>query len=146
MNNIVLSITSTQETEDNSETAQFISEGKYRESSDKIELIYDESVTTGMDGITTTLTVHNGGCVTVERSGGLYGGLTIEAGKRHLCRYSTEYGDFTVGICGERVESKLDGCNGYIYLQYSVDINSGLLSRNKMEIQIREDETSCHPL
>ena len=146
MKNIVLNIVSTQEIEGETETTRFISEGRCHKQDGKTVLIYDESVTTGMDGITTTLTLDADGSVTMERSGGLYGGLTIEAGKRHLCQYSTEYGDFTIGICGERVENRLDGYGGTIYLQYSVDVNSGLLSHNKIEIRIREDEQPCYPL
>ena len=44
-----------------------------------------------------------------------------------------------LGINGEMVYDKLK-TDGVLKLKYSIDINSGLLSRNEVEISIREDK------
>ena len=71
------------------------------------------------------------------RTGSMTGILTVEKGRRHTCLYNTPYGTFMVGVYGEAVEVSLDETGGKIYLRYTLDVNSGMLSRNIMEISIK---------
>lgn len=139
MKNVVLNIKSSQEIDGQIDTMEFISVGSYSKNDSKTILEYDESVSFGIDGIKTTLTIDENGIVTLNRSIGKYGNLVVEEGKRHLCQYSTEYGDFMIGIFGECIKNELSPEGGSLLLKYSIDINSGLLSKNKVEINMRED-------
>lgn len=138
MENIVLKIKSTQEINGQSDTSEFVSCGTYDFDNNNVEVIYDESVALGVDNVKTKFTVKNG-IVQILRNNGDFGSLVIEEGKRHLCQYYTQYGNIMIGIFGNKVETSLNDHGGYVNLIYSIDVNSGLLSHNKVEIEIREE-------
>ncbi len=139
MKDVILNIKGTQEIDGHSEIMEFMSVGKYQNEDKRIIISYDESVSIGIEGVTTTLTLNDNGVVTLERNNGKFGNLIVEEGKRHLCQYSTEFGDIMIGIFGESVKNKLTPTGGSLSLKYSIDVNSGLLSKNKVEISIREE-------
>ena len=95
MQKITFNIKGTQEIDGNKDVMEFVSVGKYMKTEDTVVLEYDEGVSFGVCGVKTKLTLHNDGIVTLERNGGKYGNLVVEEGKRHLCQYSTEYGDIS---------------------------------------------------
>ncbi len=43
-----------------------------------------------------------------------------------------------MGIFGENVRSSLDENGGSLFMSYTIDVNYGMLSRNKVEISVRE--------
>ena len=139
MEKAIFNIKSTQEIDGHTDTMEFMCVGTFTISDKTTVLEYDESVSIGIEGVTTTLTINDNGIVTLQRSGGKYGNLVVEEGKRHLCQYVTEYGDIMIGIYGESVKNQLSVNGGNLSLQYSIDINSGLLSKNRVEISIREE-------
>ena len=140
MDNIVLEIKSTQEIDGQSDKTEFVSYGKYLYSEKGVEVTYDESVALGVDNVTTNLTVDKNGVVKIIRNNGDFGCLVVEEGKRHLCQYHTAYGNLMIGIYGNKVENELKSYGGNLTLIYSIEVNSGLLSRNKVEIKIREEK------
>ena len=139
MREVTFDIKGTQEIDGKSDVMEFVSVGKYDVSEKEIVLEYDEGVSFGINGVTTRLSLRDDGIVTLERNGGKFGNLVIENGKRHLCQYRTEYGDIMIGIFGESVVNNLTPSGGNLSLQYSIDINAELLSKNKVEISIREE-------
>lgn len=139
MQEVTFNIKGTQEIEGNIDVMEFLSVGHYEFREDQIVLEYDEGVSYGVNGVTTTLTLRNNGIVTLDRNGGKFGNLVVEEGKRHLCQYRTEYGDIMIGIFGESVVNNLTPQGGNLSLEYSIDVNAGLLSKNKVEIHIREE-------
>ena len=64
--------------------------------------------------------------------------LTVEKGKRHSCLYDSPQGAFVIGIFGEEISSNVNENGGEIHAKYTIDVNSGLLSSNKMDIKIEE--------
>lgn len=140
MDNIVLEIKSTQEIDGQNDKTEFMSHGKYSHNENGIEVEYDESVALGVENVITKLTVDNNNVVKIIRNNGDFGCLVVEEGKRHLCQYHTAYGNLMIGIYGNKVENKLNLDGGSITLIYSIEVNSGLLSRNKVEIKIREEK------
>ena len=137
MNKAIIKIKGSQIYEDNKDMTEFTTEGEMEVTDDLIKLYYSESEEIGAKGVKTELSVVNGSKMQLIRSGGLVGGLTVEKGKRHTCLYNTPYGDFMVGVFGEAVTVSLEENGGKIYLSYTLDVNSGLLSRNIMEIEIK---------
>lgn len=103
-----------------------------------ISVTYDDTMGAGLDNITATLKAFDSGLVTIERSGVMEHKLMIEKNKRHQSVYTTPYGDMTVGIFGEIVDGKLTAKGGRLFMKYSLDINSGLISENELEINVKE--------
>ena len=139
MENILLNIKGVQEVDGQKDVTEFLSSGGLSFDDENVVITYDDSVSLGIEGVETKITITPEKTVTLLRNNGKYGNLIIEEGKRHLCRYATEYGDIMLGINGEMVYDKLK-TDGVLKLKYSIDINSGLLSRNEVEISIREDK------
>lgn len=84
--------------------------------------------------------------VEVLREGAFNTQLIIEEGVRHTCFYETPYGEFTIGVYAESVRSQIGENGGTLELSYSLDFNSGLASKNKMTITLKEaadNVTAC---
>ncbi|HIR52442.1 MAG TPA: DUF1934 domain-containing protein [Candidatus Onthovicinus excrementipullorum] len=99
-----------------------------------------------LEGAVTRLKVTSGR-MEMLRTGDYASEMVLERGRRHMCSYSTPYGDLLLGVFAERVDHRIkDGC-GRIDIAYTLDSNERLASRNKLHIQIkklnREDEGAC---
>jgi Uncharacterized protein conserved in bacteria len=116
---------------------EMITSGRYCSKNGKRYIIYKESEATGLDGITTTLKVEPD-AVTLIRSGTAQTRLLIAKGQRQLCHYGTDYGDMMVGISGCHVNSSLDDAGGELQFDYTLDINSSMVSHNEVYISVRE--------
>ncbi|MCL2037296.1 MAG: DUF1934 domain-containing protein [Oscillospiraceae bacterium] len=97
-------------------------------------LSYSESEVTGFAGNKISLAVTEDNMVVMRRSGDCPSNLIIEKGKKHHCHYGTPYGDFMVGIYADDVQCNLNENGGGLYMKYTVDINSALMSKNEMYI------------
>jgi len=121
-----------------------ITAGRYYNKEGSYFISYKESETTGFEGVTTTLKVEGDSCVTLTRSGVSNSSLVLEKGRRHLCHYDTGFGDLMVGVSGCRINSRLDDGGGELTFNYSLDINSSLVSQNEVYISVKEaPKTVC---
>lgn len=123
--------------EGNEDVIEMNTVGKYGLKNGKVYLSYDDSSSVGVDDVTTILTVQND-MVVLKRTGALQSRLEIEKGERHQCHYSTQFGNLSVGIFGEMVDIKLDESGGKLSMEYTIDVNSQLLSKNNVEITVKE--------
>ena len=139
MKNVVLNFKSIQQVGDQRDVIEFMSVAEVEENEKGIVLTYEENITDNQPGVHSKVAVNKDGSVCINRSGGFGGELFIEQGKRHLCSYVTPYGDMTIGIFGDYVKSNIIDGTGNLEMQYSIDVNSGLLSKNKVEIRISEE-------
>ncbi|MBP3692203.1 MAG: DUF1934 domain-containing protein, partial [Clostridia bacterium] len=117
---------------------EFTTEGKLGEKEGKMYILYEEAESIGTTGVKTMLKVENDRQVILQRSGALNSRMTIEKGQRHNCCYSTVQGDIMVGVFGEAIKSELGVNGGKLYMRYTVDVNMGLVSRNEIEISVKE--------
>lgn len=99
-------------------------------------ITYEESEATGFPGNTTTLEVVGQERVTLLRRGPNNAQLIIQKGQRHLCHYETGYGSLMIGVNGLTVESELTPEGGSVSFGYKLDVNSSLLSINRMSITV----------
>jgi uncharacterized beta-barrel protein YwiB (DUF1934 family) len=99
---------------------------------------YNESEVTGFVGNKISLDVTGDNMVVMRRSGDSPSNLIIEKGKKHHCYYGTPYGDFMVGITADDVQCNLNDAGGDLYLKYTIDINSTLMSENEMYIDFKD--------
>ena len=135
---ICLTIKSTQTIVTESETTELFTNGTMLlgKDKDKIRLRYDESEATGFDGCSVDIDLQGSKLVTITRSGRAPSSLIIEKGRKHHCHYGTEFGEFMVGITTDEINNSITKDGGELYLKYTIDINSGLLSENEMTITV----------
>lgn len=121
----------------NDESA-FTTSGTLELKNDLIKITYNESEMIGASDVKSEIVVEKSSRVILTRTGQVNTRMVIEQGKRHSCFYSTPQGDFTIGIFGEKFRSSFNGYCGSIFMSYTIDVNSGLLSKNTMEIKVKE--------
>ena len=140
MNNVIISITGKQKYADSREwdVTEFTTEGILERFENGCRIVYNESDMIGAENVKSEVVIENGTRAEISRTGPVSNRMTVEKGKRHTCFYSTPQGDFTIGIFGESVTAKLIELKGEIYMSYTIDVNSSLISENKMEIKIKE--------
>lgn len=137
MQNVQLEIKTTQRVNDEDDVTEFSCDATYVFSVVGCEILYDESVILGAENIKTRINVSEN-CVSIVRNDGNYGNITVETGKRNLCQLHTQYGQIMIGVYGISVVNNLKQNGGNITIEYDIDVNGGLLSRNKVEISVRE--------
>ncbi|MEE0928521.1 MAG: DUF1934 domain-containing protein [Acutalibacteraceae bacterium] len=115
----------------------FTTTGSIQKTDEELIISYCESEMIGAKNVKTNITV-KGDTVTIKRSGGMESQLIIQKGRRHSCLYNTEQGDFVIGIFGESLLTEFAEKGGKIYMSYTIDVYSGLLSKNIMEIKFKE--------
>lgn len=100
-------------------------------------LSYRESAESGYDSSTVLLRLDGETRATISRSGGTR--LDIEPGRRNLCAYHTPHGQVLLGLTGGPIRfQRRSGGRGELTLCYELDLNSALLSRNRLFIKIEE--------
>ena len=139
---VCITIKSIQMAEGDEDTTELFTYGKFAPLSNGkgYRVTYEESEATGFEGSDVTLDI-TPDLVKMLRNGKAYSSLIIEKGKKHHCHYGTEYGDFMIGISADEIKSDINENGGNLYLKYTIDINSGLLSENEMFINIKECNT-----
>ena len=138
MKNVVVTIKGKSFTEGKDvDVTEVCSIGSLKSATDGVSVTYDDSMSVGVNGVTATLKAFYNGLVTIERKGILEHKLMVEKDKRHLCIYTTPYGNMTVGVFGVELDNRLTPDGGDIFMKYTLDINSGLISENEIEINIK---------
>lgn len=140
MKEVLIEIKGTQQYPDGEpDVTTFTTTGRYEKSDDSITLWYNESEMIGAENVSTEITVKDD-LVVLQRRGGMESQLTIQKGRRHTCLYNTPQGDFVIGIFGESLLSDFSDTEGKLYMSYTIDVYSGLLNKNIMEIKVKEIE------
>ena len=144
---VLISIKGTVISEDAApDVIELVTAGRYYHKEGNYYISYKESETTGFKGVTTTLKVEGGNCVTLTRNGASGSRLVLEKGRRHLCHYDTGVGQLMVGVSGCRIDSRLNDGGGELTFHYTLDINSSQVSQNEVYISIREAQKPVCPV
>lgn len=118
-------------------TLELITEGKYYQKGSNYYITYKESEVTGMLGTTTTLKVGEG-VVTLMRFGKVNSQFVFQKGQKHVSSYETEYGNFTIGVYANNVDININDAGGEIRVGYQIEIDSHSTGRNDFYMLIRE--------
>ena len=138
MKKVLINIKGTQIYGEETDTSTLITEGEMEIKDGNCRLIYNENDMIGAQNVTTELLLEGNDKFSITRKGGLNSILTVEKGKRHSCLYDSPQGAFVIGIFGEEISSTMNESGGEICANYTIDVNSGLLSSNKMDIKVEE--------
>ena len=134
---VLISITGTQTAGDEKDTIELTTTGRMESLPDGYLLTYDESTSTGMEGVVTSMRVKDAE-VTLKRSGAMNSLLILEKGRRHICSYDTGYGQLTMGVYTKELHNRLSEKGGELDFHYTLDINSGMASSHAVHVQVRQ--------
>ncbi len=140
MNNVMLTIKGKQKYADSKEwdVTEIATEGILEPTERGYRITYDESELIGAENVKSEVVIEDGIRADIMRTGPITTTMTVEKGKRHTCFYSTPEGNFSIGIFGESVNTRIKDLKGEIFMSYTIDVNSSLISENKMLIKIGE--------
>ena len=121
------------------EPDEMLMEGRLITNEKRVELIYEESELTGMEGSVTAIGFQRNHpeLVSMMRSGQVRTALTFEEGKRHYCLYNTPFSDFEVCVRALHVDNRLL-TDGEICLDYLVEIHGAQAEHCKMTVSVRD--------
>ena len=136
---VIIEIKTEQSLDGQSDSIEFSTDGRFGIKDGSYFLSYDESGLLDIEGeIKTTLYVKPDNTVVLQRKGSYNSKMIIEKGVRTNFFYSTPVGNILLGIFGEKVLSNLNENGGNIALTYLIDDDAKLISRNKVNISVRE--------
>ncbi|NLK39690.1 MAG: DUF1934 domain-containing protein [Clostridiales bacterium] len=120
------------------EKIELITEGILRDTGDRIELEYEETELTGMEGATTTLSYdkQNPNIITVLRDGSIQTALVFEEGVRHICMYETLYMPIELCVATTTLTNELTFEGGQIALDYLIETGGEQAERTRLSISI----------
>ena len=103
----------------------------------RVEIRYEETKATGMDGSTTAVTymLEQPEVVSMIREGTVSTALVFESGKRHHCVYRTPIMPFEVCVRTIRVENRLMDTKT-LMLDYVVEIRGARAERTKFYMEL----------
>lgn len=122
------------------DVVEFSTDGKMEISDGTVTLTYNEGQMMEGADIKTKLQATGNDVAIMERTGTMNSRLVIKRGARNNCFYSTPYGDLTIGIYGEEIDNRLCDTGGTLKMVYSIDSGGSLVSKNEVEITVREIE------
>lgn len=141
MKDVIINIKGIQTDDTDSDVIEFTTLGKFSERNGKYMVVYEENQTLEGSLVKTTLKTEDNRIV-MNRSGAIDSKLVIEKGRRNRCFYSIPQGELVLGIFGESIINNLNKNGGDLSMCYTIDIDNGLISRNTVEISIKEVENS----
>lgn len=116
---------------------ELVTKGEYSHSEDETVFSYMESEMTGMQGTKTTFRI-TPNIVTLQREGSTDSNMVFQRGRKHVFLYDTEYGSISMGVSTGRLFSGMTAGGGEVEIDYTLDMDSVVVSNNSFIIKIRE--------
>ena len=122
---------------DEEDAIELNTEGVMNLDGERVELVYEESEITGMEGSRTSVVFDkdNAGLVSMLRDGTVSTALVFERGKRHHCVYNTPIMPFEICVRTLKVENNILE-SGRLALDYVIEIRGAKAERTKFELEI----------
>ncbi|MBO5845623.1 MAG: DUF1934 domain-containing protein [Clostridia bacterium] len=119
------------------EAIELSTEGIMKIADGRVELLYEESEITGMEGSQTSVIfdLASPGLVSMIRNGSVSTALVFEKGKRHHCVYNTPIMPFEICVRTIKVENDILD-QGRLRLDYVIEIRGAKAERTKFELDI----------
>ena len=138
MKDVVISINSTFAFEEGEEQRmEFTTDGYYFYEDQVGCLSYEESEVTGLPGTRTSLFVMPDQVV-VDREGTVTSRMIFKEGLKSAFQYATPFGSANLGINTRRITQNMGDHGGTVVIDYVVDMEHVVASRNRFEISVRE--------
>ena len=137
MRDVLITIKSQQSLSGDEDALEFITQGKYAVDEEGAHFFYQESELTGMQGTVTDFLVRPGQVV-MSRKGTVTAQMIFQKGKKHHFAYETPYGMLTMGLDTHRLEHALGENGGEMEIEYDLDLDHAVVSRNRFKIHVRD--------
>ena len=102
-----------------------------------IELVYQETELTGMEGTETRFTIEENRAV-LTRSGRMSSQMVFQIGVQHTSMYTTPWGNLLVDINTSKLSHKLGEHGGLLHIQYTIAVGHQVTGKNQFKIRVRE--------
>ena len=121
------------------EKIEISTDGTLTDKDGRIELAYDETELTGMEGSRTAISFSADApeLITMVREGTVSTALVFEPNKRHHCIYKTPYMPFEVCVRTLKVDNKLES-EKRLFIDYIIEIRGAKAERTKFELNYFE--------
>lgn len=118
------------------DTVELVTDGIYCRTENGYQVRYLESEITGLMGTATTVDI-NPGEVVVERKGVLNSKMVFRTGEKVSFLYDTRFGAATLGVDTRKICAEFDDCGGEMSIDYVVDMEHTVVSRNKLNMSVK---------
>ena len=117
---------------------EMTTEGVLRLEDGRVEIAYEESELTGMEGANTSVsfTTDAPQLVTMMRGGTVTTALVFEPRRRHICAYHTPFMPFEICVYARSVDNRLLQ-DGILELDYIIELRGAQAERTKFTMEIR---------
>ena len=137
--NYLISIVGAQMVENQQDEVVLTTSWSFREKNGKKYIIYHKySERNPNIKTTSTLKIDGENKITLTKNGEKSSTLILEKGVRHYCSYDLGLGNMMLGVYTNNITCDLNKNGGTIQADYSLDINSTLISKNKILIKVKE--------
>lgn len=135
---VIIDIKGIQGIDDDTDTIEFSTDGRFGIKDDSYFISYDEGqMLEGNLEVKTSIYIKPDSVV-LQRNGAIKSRMVIEKGVRNTCFYSTPHGNLVLGIYGEKLDYSLTENGGSLNMSYNIDSDLKLVSKNSVNISIRE--------
>ncbi len=140
MNDVVISIRTVHSCDTEEEDyLDFTTDGLYTYDGEVGCLSYLETEVTGMEGTRTSVIVMPDQVV-VDRDGMITSRMIFREGDKTSFLYNTPYGTATMNISTRRILRDLDEHGGQVEIDYVVDMEHTIVTKNKFRLDITEQK------
>ena len=134
---VLITLRGTQQYEkDTPETVELITRGTMMDRNGKYALSYTETELSGTPGVVTTFFIPNPQRVVLTREGPVQSRMVFSEGVKDESLYDLGFGSLLVGICARKIDVDLSAKGGRLRLDYTVEIEQSVTSRNSYEILV----------
>lgn len=137
MRDVLITINSFQSVDGKGDTLEFITQGKYLSDKDGIRFYYNESELTGLVGTRTDFLVTDDSVI-MSREGSVNSRMVFHEGQKHQFTYDTPYGALNMKLDTFRIHRALDERGGKLEIEYDLDLEHSVISRNRFKINVRD--------
>ena len=100
---------------------ELVTEGTMEQLEDGWNISYEESVLTGLEGVTTSFLIQPGK-ITLSRTGKLQSQMVFQVGVPHESLYRMDFGAMLISVCAVDLGYQLTEKGGTVELAYRIDI------------------------
>ena len=139
MKRVLVSVKSVQRDMDGKDTVvELISSGTSHEKGNAQYVRYEESSVTGLDGVKTTIKIHDDSIVLL-RTGAVNMRHQYVRGEERESVYETPYGDLHMAVNTHELTVDFHEGVGHVHLGYDISVEGEWQFYNQLDIDVRED-------
>ena len=115
---------------------ELVTEGILEVTPEGLEIAYDETELTGMEGTTTRFFIQEHRVI-LRRTGTTNSQMVFEEGMEHTSLYESPFGELSVDIQTSYLRHNLSARGGVMEIRYSIAVEHAVTGRNRFKIRVR---------